>query len=104
MCRLTGKTFRELIHYFITGGDETCFMECELGSVTVIGSARQKKHDKKTCDSRSSITLYRTGSVSGDTGPTMFLLQGIQRIAGFTDKFLVINGAAVCLTIVMTPK
>ena len=56
VCRLTGKTFGELIHYFITGGDETCFMECEIGSVTVFGSARRKKHDKKTCDSRSSIT------------------------------------------------
>ena len=54
--------------------------------------------------SETSSPLYPTGSVSGDTGPTMFLLQGIQRIAGFTDKFLVINGAAVCLTVVMTPK
>ena len=77
-------------------------MACELGSVTVIGSAGRKKHDKKTCDSRSSITLYRTGSVSRDTRPTMFLLQGIQRRAGFANKFLVSNGAAVGLTVVMT--
>ena len=44
LCRLTGKTFGELIRYFITGGDETCFMACELGSVTVIGSDGRKKH------------------------------------------------------------
>jgi hypothetical protein len=25
-CRLSGKTFGELIQYFISGGDETCFM------------------------------------------------------------------------------
>ena len=102
VCRLTGKTFGELIRYFITGGDETCFMACELGSVTVIVSAGRKEHEKKTCDSRSLITFYRTGSVSGDMGPTMFLLLGIQRRAGFTDKFLVSNGASVGLTAVMT--
>ena len=102
VCRLTGNTFVELIHYFITGGDETCFMACELGSVTMIGSAGRNKQEKKTCDSRSSITVYRTGSVSGDTRLTMFLLQGIQRRAGFANKFLVSNGAAVGLTVFMT--
>ena len=104
VCRLTGKTFGELIHYFIMGGDKTCFMACELRSVTVIFSSGRKKHEKKTCDSRSSITLYRTGSVSGDTRPTMFLLQGIQRRAGFSDKFLVSNGAAVRSTVFMAPN
>ena len=34
----------------------------------------------------------------------MFFLQGIQRRAGFTDKFLVSNGAEVGSTVVMTPN
>ena len=37
-------------------------------------------------------------------GPTMLLLQGIQRRASFTDKFLVRNGEAVGLNFVMTPN
>jgi hypothetical protein len=31
-CRLTGKTYGELIQYFISGGDETCFMAREEGN------------------------------------------------------------------------
>ena len=34
----------------------------------------------------------------------MFLLQGIQRRAGFTGKFLVSNGAAVRSTVFMAPN
>jgi hypothetical protein len=85
-CRLSGKTLNELIQYFISGGDETCFMACEEGTVRVmIGSAGRKKHEKKTNDSRVSITMYRTGTVAGDTGPTTFLMKGIYRKNGFTD-------------------
>ena len=102
VCRLTRKSFGELIHHFITGGDETCFQACEQGNISVIGSTGRKKHEKKTCDSRCSITLYRTGSVAGDTGPTLFLLAGKQRREGYTDKFLHDNGAAPGSTVLMT--
>jgi hypothetical protein len=102
ICKLSGKTFGELIHHFITGGDETCFMACEEGTVKVIGSAGRSKHEKKTVDSRISITIYRTGSVAGDTGPSVFLLAGKKRRNGFNDAFLLRNGAAVGSTIIMT--
>ena len=102
LCRLTRKSFGELIHHFITGGDETCLQACEQGKVSVIGSTGRKKHEKKTCDSRCSVTLYRNGSVAGDTGPTMFLLAGKQRREGYTDNFLLENGAAPGSTVLMT--
>jgi hypothetical protein len=76
VCNLTGKTFGELIHHFIVGGDETCFMGCEQGTVKVIAAAGRSKHEKKTHDSRASISMYQTGSVAGDTGPTVFLMAG----------------------------
>ena len=75
MCRKLGKTFSELIHKFIIGGDETCFQAYTNKSV-VIGSAGRTKHDKKISDSQSSITLYRTGGVDGDIGPTDFVMKG----------------------------
>ena len=38
VCRLTRKSFGELIHHFITGGGETCFQACKQGKISVIGS------------------------------------------------------------------
>jgi hypothetical protein len=101
-CRLSGKTFGELIQYFISGGDETCFMACEEGTVRVIWSAGRKQHEKKTYDSRVSTTIYRTGTVAGDTGPTTFFMKGIYRKNGFTDTWLVKHGAVAGSTIIMT--
>jgi hypothetical protein len=63
-------------------------MACEEGTVRVIGSVGWKKHEKKTNDSRVPITMYRTGTVAGDTGPTTFLMKGIYRKNCFTDKGL----------------
>ena len=51
LCRLTGKSFGELIHHFITGGNENCFQAYEQGKISVIDSTGRKKHKKKTCDS-----------------------------------------------------
>jgi hypothetical protein len=77
-CQLLGQTFGKLIHHFIVGGDETCMMACDDGAIHIIGSADRKKHEKKTHDSRVSITMYQTGSVAGDSGPTSFLLEGVK--------------------------
>ena len=102
-CRKTGKVFGELIQHFIIGGDETCLMACASGEVRVIGSTGKRKHEKKTNDSRDSITMYRTGSVVGATGPTAFLLAGQKIRAGYTEKWLRQHGAADGSTLVMTP-
>jgi hypothetical protein len=75
-CNLTGKTFGELMHHFITGGDETCIMACKDGYVRIVGARGKKKYKKRTSDSRASITMYRTGSVAGKTGPMVFLMKG----------------------------
>jgi hypothetical protein len=48
VCRISGKTFGELIHCFITTGDETNLMASDDNrGVKVIGAANRKKHEKK---------------------------------------------------------
>jgi hypothetical protein len=95
MCRISGKTFGKLIHCFITAGDETNLMASyDNRGVKVIGAANRKKHEKKSADCRSSISLYRTGAVAGDTCPTIFLMKGKTKRHGFTDHYLRSNGCA----------
>jgi hypothetical protein len=98
------KMFGETIEHFIVGGNETCFQAGKDGTVRVIAAANKKKHEKKTMDSRESITLYRTGGCAGDTGPTAFLCAGQKRRVGYNEKFLSDNGAMPGSTIVMTPN
>jgi hypothetical protein len=79
VCHLSGKTFGEMIHFFITGGDETNLLASKNSrSVKVVGAAGRKKHEK-TADCRSSISLYRTGCVTGDTGTKVLLMKGKTR-------------------------
>jgi hypothetical protein len=103
VCNLKGKIFGELIRHFIFGGNETCMQACANGVVKVVGSAGRKKHEKKTNDSRVSITMYPTGNVADVTGlPTIFLLEGKRKREGFTDKFLADHGAAIGSKCIMT--
>jgi hypothetical protein len=103
VCRISGKTFGELIHCFITAGDETNLMASdENRGVKVIGVANRKKHEKKSANCRSSISLYRTGDVAGDRGPTIFLMEGKTKRHGFTDHYLRSNGCAIGSTVIMT--
>jgi hypothetical protein len=103
VCRISGKTFGELIHCFITVGDETNLMASDDNrGVKVIGAAHRKKHKKKSADCRSSISLYRTGAVAGDTVPTIFLIKGKTKRHGFTYHYLRSNGCAIGSTIIMT--
>jgi hypothetical protein len=103
VCRISGKTFGELIHCFITIGDETNLIaSADNRGVTVIGAANRKKHEKKSADCRSSISLYRTGAVDGDTCPTIFLMKGKTKRHEFTDHYLRSNGCAIGSTVIMT--
>jgi hypothetical protein len=103
VCRISGKTFGELIHCFITAGDETNLMTSDdNGGVKVIGAANRQKHEKKSADCRSSISLYRTGAVAGDTAPTIFLMKDKTKRHGFTDQYLRSNGCIIGSTVVMT--
>lgn len=100
-CKLTGKMFGEVFDQFIFGGDETCLL-ASSGDVNIIGDKAKKKHEAKVGDSRVSITMYRLGSVAGVTGQTGFLMAGQKRKPGFTDEFLLRNGAAEGSSIHMT--
>jgi hypothetical protein len=97
-----GRPFEEVMAHFIFGGDEACLL-ASGGDVKIVGDKAKKKHELNTADSRVSTTIYRVGSPSGATGPTAFLPPGVRRHTGFTDEFLVKNGAAPGSTIVMTP-
>ncbi len=88
--------------HFIVGLNKMCLMSDAHGDLRVFGSANKKKHKKLLQDSRVSITVVKTGTVAGDTGPTIFLLKGTKKRAFFTDDFFVRHGMAIGSTIVMT--
>ena len=94
LCKHSGKTFGEVIEHFIWGGDETCLL-ASAGDVHIIGDKDKKKHEVKAGDSRMSITMYRIGSVAGETGPTAFLMSGQRRRENYTNEFLERHGGAV---------
>ena len=101
ICRFSGKNFGQLIQHFISSGDDTCFMACGYGTLKVIGSADWKNDEKNTQYSRILVTVYRTGSVDGDMGPSMLLMGGKKQQLGYTDVFLKRNGAVEVPKIIM---
>ena len=102
LCKKSGKTFGEVMAHFIIGLDEMCIMSDAHGTLHVIGAAEKKKHEKLLQDSRVSITIVRTGTCAGTTGPTIFLLKGTKVKPAFSDEFLLKHGLAPGSTIVMT--
>lgn len=102
LCKLSGKSFGEVMDHFIIGLDEMCLMSEENGNASIIGCADKKKHERVLQDSRTSITIVRTGTVSGTTGPTIFVLSGTARRKSYTDEFLERHGMAKGSTIIMT--
>jgi len=80
-CPRSGKVLKDLMTHFTIGGDETCLLASDE-SVKIIGDAEKRKHEINTVSSRTSITIYRTGSVAGATGPTAFLPPGLRRRPG----------------------
>jgi hypothetical protein len=102
LCKRSGKSFGEVVGHFIAGLNEMCLMSDAHGDLRVFGSADKKKHEKLLQDSRVSITVVRTGTVAGNTGPTIFLLKGTKKRAFFTNNFFMRHGMAIGLAIVMT--
>jgi hypothetical protein len=103
VCHISGKTFGDMIHYFIAAGVETNLMVSDDNrGVKVSGEANRKKHEKKSAGCRPSISLYRTGAVAGDTGPTIFLMKCNTKRHGFTDHYLRSNGCTIGSTVIMT--
>jgi hypothetical protein len=102
LCKLTGKSFGEVMPDFLIGLDEMCLMSDAHGDLRVVASADKKKQEKLLQDCRCSITVVRTGTMSGTTGPTYFLLKGATRKKSFTDAYLVKYGMKPGSTIIMT--
>ena len=101
VCRRTGKSFGEVIGYFIAGGDETCLMADANGNLRVVCEVGKTKHDRRVSDFRGSMTMYRTGACKGNNGPTGFIMKGKRRKAGFNKKLLRKLGCEKGSTIVM---
>lgn len=72
---LPSALFASSKKYFMMNLDESCIM-CSEGNIKVIASANKKKVEKNMDDNRDSITLLRTGSAAGTTGPWIFLVRG----------------------------
>ncbi|KAJ1449690.1 hypothetical protein M885DRAFT_590330 [Pelagophyceae sp. CCMP2097] len=101
-CPKSGKTFGEVLRHFVGGGDETGML-ASSGNVTIIGDKGKRKHESNKDDSRVSISMFRLGSAAGTIGPTGFLMSGKKKKTGFTDEFLVTNGATPGSSPHMTP-
>ena len=99
LCKMSGKTFGEIMEHFIVGGDETNLIADADGNMKIMAEFGRPKHEKLAGDFRGSITMYRTGSCGATNGPTGFLTAGKRRRAGYTDKFLRNNGCAEGSTI-----
>jgi len=98
-----GVHFIDLISHFVVAGDEACLMASAKG-VNIFGCRLKKKHEKNTNDSRDAVTVLRTGSTAGATGPTVFLSKGAKVKDGYTNKWLTDNGAAPGSRIIATPN
>jgi hypothetical protein len=61
LCKLSGKSFGELMPHFIIGLDELCLMSDCHSDLRVFAASDKKKQEKLLQDSRGSITVVRTG-------------------------------------------
>jgi hypothetical protein len=101
LCKLSGKSFGEVMPNFIVGLDEMCLMSDCHGNLRVFAAADKKKQEKFLQDCRCSITVVRTRTASGITGPTIFLLKGTKHRNNFNNDYLLRYGMAKGLTILM---
>jgi hypothetical protein len=65
VCNKTGKSFGEVIEYFILGGNETCLIADTDGDLRIVRERGRKKHEKKVSDFWGSVTMYCTGTAVG---------------------------------------
>jgi hypothetical protein len=92
LCQKTGKTFGEVMPEFLLGLDEMCLMSDAHGNLRVVASTDKKKQEKLLQDSRCSITVVHTGTMSGTTRPTYFLLKGTACKQSFNNTYLIKYG------------
>jgi hypothetical protein len=102
LCKLWGKSFGEIMPHFIIGLDEMCLMSGCHGDLRVFAASDKKKQEKLLQDCHCSITVVRTGTVAGTTGPTMLLLKGTNRRNHFNDDYLLQYGMAPGSKVIMS--
>ncbi len=85
LCKLSGKSFGEIMPNFIVGLDEMCLMSDCHGDLRVFAAANKKKQEKLLQDCCCSITVVRTVTASGITGPTILFLKGTKRDNNVND-------------------
>ena len=100
--KLSGTSIGEVMPNFIVGLDKMCLMSVCHGDLRVFAAADKKKQHKLLQDCRCSITVVRTGTASGITGPTIFLLKGTKHRDNFNNVYLLRYGMAKGSTILMT--
>ncbi len=101
LCKLSGKSFGEIMPHFIINLDEMCLMSDCHGDLRVFAASEKKKQEKLLQDCHCSITVVRTGTVAGTTGPTMFLLKGAKCRKHFNDDYLLRYGMAPGSKVIM---
>ena len=57
VCKKSGKSFGEVMHHFIIGGDESCFMASVNGDFRVIG-LRNKKNTRRILQIRERVSRH----------------------------------------------
>ena len=88
--------------YFVIGADETCLMCDEHLNMKIVGEFGRRKHEKRGGSCRASATMLRTGNAAGKNGSTVFVMAGKHVKEGYSDAFLVRQGAAPRSSIQMT--
>ena len=80
-----------------------CMQAFKNVTTRVIGSARRNKHKIKDQYLWVSIKIYRTGSIPGVYGPTIFLVEVKNKNANYTNKLLIDNGVDRVSTVLIMP-
>jgi hypothetical protein len=80
--------FDSLIEHFQLNLDETCVMASD-GTLKIV-AGHHSKMEKRSDDSRLSLTAIRIGSAGGSEGPWIFLYKGkAHQYRSLSDKNLV---------------
>ena len=72
------------------------------GDINIFASAYKNTYEKLLDETRVSITIFCTVTVSGVTGPNIFLMKVEKQKKAFTDYYLIRNGLAPGSTVTMT--
>ena len=99
----TGVAFADVQDNFVLNLDEESLGAFPNGSVKVVGAAGQRKHERET-PGRTTCSMIKVINSAGDVGPCYFLMTGKKPRAGYTDAWLLSEGAPPGSRIIMTPS